>query len=76
MRPVPERILTAYKTSLVEQRVPANLISEYKKWLRFYLDFCKKYQFPAEKQNTLPAFLEKLHSNVNPFILSSATLKR
>ncbi len=50
------------ETSLVEQRVPANLQLEYKKWLRFYLDFCKKYQFPAGKQNSLPAFLEKLHS--------------
>jgi hypothetical protein len=62
MLPIPERILIPYETSLLEQNIPLVIQNEYKKWLRFYLDFCKKYQLPAGKQSSLPAFIEKLHN--------------
>jgi len=32
----------------------------FKKWLRYYLDFCEKYQFPAARKESLPEFLGKL----------------
>ncbi len=62
MLPIPERILMAYETSLLEQNIPSTLQNKYKKWLRFYLDFFKKYQFPVGKQTRLPAFIKKLRN--------------
>jgi len=32
----------------------------YKKWLRYYLDFCEKYHVPAHHRESLPKFLDKL----------------
>ena len=32
----------------------------YKKWLRFYWDFCHKYQHDAFLSSSLPLFLQKL----------------
>jgi len=34
----------------------------YKKWLRFYWDFCHKYQHDAFHSSSLPLFLQKLQS--------------
>lgn len=62
MLAVPERISTAYEIGLLEQDIPTIQQNEYKKWLRYYLDFCKKYQFSAGKRTSLPAFIEKLRS--------------
>jgi len=40
----------------VEQR------PHYRKWLRFYWDFCRKYAFEPTNRQTLPAFHEKLQA--------------
>jgi predicted patatin/cPLA2 family phospholipase len=42
--------------------VPPEQWNGFKKWIRFYLHFCEKYQHdPAEIKN-LPQFIEKLAS--------------
>jgi len=33
----------------------------YQKWLRYYLDFCHKYQFIEADPDSLPCFVQKLH---------------
>jgi integron integrase len=40
--------------------VPQQLWRQYKKWLRHYLDFCQKYNFPAAQIASLEPFLRKL----------------
>ena len=51
-----------FETLLVLHDVPINQRSNFYKWLRYYLDFCDKYQLePSEKLNFL-AFDEKLCS--------------
>jgi hypothetical protein len=40
--------------------VPTDLHSFYRKWLRFYLDFCQKYRFPETERKSLDHFLLKL----------------
>ncbi len=62
MLAIPERILTAFEAGLHDTHVAVVQHSSYKKWLRFYLDFCKRYQFAAEQRSSLPAFLETLRS--------------
>ena len=32
----------------------------YQKWLRYYLDFCRKYNFPQTQRGSLTHFLMKL----------------
>lgn len=46
---------------LLEKRaVPSIQHNSYKKWLRFYLDFCAKYRLPDSSSKSLPQFLSKL----------------
>ncbi len=36
------------------------LLSSYKKWLRYYLDYCHKYKQPYSARQSLEKFIEKL----------------
>jgi integron integrase len=49
-----------FEASLRNRRVPNKLHGEYKKWLRYYLDFCQKYQIPPTRNGSLPRFIHKL----------------
>ncbi|SEH04680.1 integron integrase [Candidatus Venteria ishoeyi] len=62
MHDIPERISTAYEAILLERNIPLVEQKFYKKWLRYYLDFCHKYTFPVGQQTSLANFLEELHS--------------
>jgi len=42
---------------LRNRSVPTGLYPLYKKWLRFYPDFCRKYQFPETERKSLDHFL-------------------
>ncbi len=41
--------------------VPKNEHYQYQKWLRYYHDFCHKYQFIIADPDSLPYFVRKLH---------------
>jgi integron integrase len=45
---------------LQKKAIPNGIHSAYKKWVRFYLDFCQKYGFLASNKDSLPPFLHKL----------------
>jgi len=57
-------IPAALQAQLIEylrnKAVPDRLLGEYKKWLRYYLDFCGKYHFPPTQKESLPPFIRKL----------------
>jgi integron integrase len=55
-------LLNSYKRELAHQNVPVKEQRLYVKWLRYYLDFCHKYNFNHSNINSLPFFIEKLHS--------------
>jgi hypothetical protein len=40
--------------------VPAPQRPNYQKWVRFYLDFCRKYGHPPRSPTSLGPFLSKL----------------
>ena len=42
---------------LRNRSVPAGLHPLYKKWFRFYLDFCQQYRFPENDRKSLDQFL-------------------
>ena len=48
---VPSETLKAYKSLLATRKTPKTLYFHYQKWLRYYLDFCYKYHFPAHDRD-------------------------
>ncbi len=57
---VPSDLQRQFEKLMQEKAISNRLWWQYKKWLRYYLDFCQKYNFPDTQQNSLPHFLRKL----------------
>ncbi len=62
MLTIPINLAQQYETLLVQQDIPIKQRSHYYKWLRYYLDFCDKYQFELSEKRSFSAFNEKLRS--------------
>ena len=57
---IPEIIFTEYIAHLETKSIPRTRNSEYKKWLRYFLDFCDKYPVPSGKADRVRLFCDKL----------------
>lgn len=57
---LPSQLSDRYTIFLTSQNIPTVQHRYYIKWLRYYLDFCHKYDFNKNSKDSLPAFLEKL----------------
>jgi len=57
---IPPEILRDFVALLEERGVPSAQHSYYKKWLRYYLDFCDKYRLQGASSKILPQFLSEL----------------
>ncbi len=62
MLPIPENILARFNEVLKQREVHESFHDYYKKWLRYYLDFCNKYPPPEDKSEKVRCFIEKLKS--------------
>ena len=60
MLKIPGNVLTRFGAFLSQQNVPPGAHNYYKKWLRYYLDFCHKYSFSFLDPETLPRYINKL----------------
>ena len=60
MLSIPSSLQTQFAVCLQNKEVPNRLHASYEKWLRFYLDFCRKYHFTHDQQESLSRFLGKL----------------
>jgi integron integrase len=60
MLPIPSTLLTQFETWLRNAAIPKPQHAAYIKWLRYYLDFCQKYNSPHAQKESLPHFLHKL----------------
>ena len=58
---VPSNIARLYDARLEKRAVPPAQRPYYKKWLRYYLDFCHKYHHPPAAKKSLSGFIQKLH---------------
>ena len=47
---------------LQQRKIPLRLWNEYRKWLKYFLDFRSKYRLPAERSVQVKLFSEKLRS--------------
>ncbi|WP_218080463.1 site-specific integrase [Anthocerotibacter panamensis] len=45
---------------LAAQQIPPASWADYRKWVRFYLDFCDKYGHPPSDLESVPSFIAKL----------------
>jgi len=54
---IPSALQARFEECLRNNAVPKQTHGLYKKWLRYYLDFCQKYDFPDAQREILPAFL-------------------
>ncbi len=62
MLPLSPELVQSYDAILAERNIVSRECNDYKKWLRYYLDYCQKYHFfPADKQS-FSRFHEKLDS--------------
>jgi len=61
MLPIPSQLLEQFDKSLQDQKTPNNLQWVYKKWLRYYLDFCDKYKHPPGFKDSFHEFIKKLN---------------
>jgi integron integrase len=59
---VPEELWKKYNGLLERFEVPTEHHNFYRKWTRYYLDFCRKYNFAFAASKSLPPFLAKLES--------------
>lgn len=57
---IPQNLYARFNALLLKRHIPVSLHNYYKKWLRYYLDYCHKYQFALLNPASLPHFLNKL----------------
>ena len=60
MNPVPYDVMSRYETIITKRNIDMSLHADYKKWLRYYLDFCAKYPVPESKSERIRLFSLKL----------------
>ncbi|MDD2557194.1 MAG: phage integrase N-terminal SAM-like domain-containing protein [Desulfuromonas sp.] len=63
---LPEKLTQAFNAHMVKCGVPAPLQSHFRKWLRFYVDFCHKYRHPYSDPASLQLFVQKLSDKGQP----------
>jgi hypothetical protein len=57
---IPSPVLARFEACLTANNVSAALWVHYKKWLRFYLDFCTKYHRDPMDSSSFAGFQQKL----------------
>ncbi len=60
MKAIPTELMRQFEHLLQAIAIPRKTHGHYKKWLRYYLDFCQKYNIDENKVQSLPKFLNKL----------------
>ena len=62
MEPIPNDILAQFNAVLARKAVPSTLHDDYRKWLRYFLDYRLKYPPPDQRSEQVRLFIEKLRS--------------
>ncbi|MDH4163882.1 MAG: integron integrase [Nitrospirota bacterium] len=62
MEPIPGCILERFDSLLNKKSVPFEARDDYRKWLRYYLDFRSKYTLPDNRSEQVRLFIEKMRS--------------
>ena len=57
---IPNEVFNRYLAYISKRGISTVHQGQYKKWLRYYLDFCDKYPVPAANSDLVRLFCEKL----------------
>jgi len=60
MLALPAELTRLYETLLRQQGITMEHRPHYRKWLRYYWDFCHKYGLELRERRSFPPFDEKL----------------
>jgi len=60
MKKIPSDVKNPFDALLVKKTIPEKIHVHYRKWLRYYLDFCNKYHFNQSDKKSLSHFVSKL----------------
>jgi hypothetical protein len=60
MLPIPSDIASAFEAVLKKRVIPISRHADYKKWLRYFLDFRSKYKLPDSRSEQVRLFVQKL----------------
>ena len=60
IRAIPAEVIKRYETLLETRDIARHLHGHYKKWLRYFLDYCEKYPLVGSNSEHTRLFLEKL----------------
>jgi hypothetical protein len=63
---VAKDLQTQYEKALDSASISRELRPHFRKWLRFYLDFCSKYGHSLRSKSGVPLFVAKLASKNQP----------
>jgi hypothetical protein len=63
---VAKDLQTQYEKALDSASISRELRRQFRKWLRFHLDFCSEYGHSPGLKSTLPLFMAKLASKNQP----------
>jgi len=59
MQPIPRDILAQFEAVLKKRAVPVAQHADYRKWLRYYLDFRSRYSLPDSRSEHVRLFIDK-----------------
>ncbi len=62
MLPIPQNDLSRFNKALLKRAVPGAFHAHYRKWLRYFLDFCRKYPPLDGNSEQIRLFIGKLRS--------------
>ena len=66
MKIIPQELLKQFDERLNAKGISSNHHLFYRKWLRYYLDFCDKYKNDPRNPDSLPDFINKLREKNQP----------
>jgi site-specific recombinase XerD len=75
MLDIPSALKEQFEEYLLNKPIPNSSRGAYKKWLRYYLDFCRKYNFPPIRKESLPRFILKLQEKKQTKVQQAQAVK-
>ncbi len=57
---IPQQTMQQFETRLIKEKIPSDKHNSFKKWLRYYIDYCHKYKQHHQNSESLPGFINKL----------------
>jgi hypothetical protein len=62
MLSVHQNVLAKFNDLLHQRAVPESFQPHYRKWVRYFLDFCRKYPPPDAKSEQVRLFIDSNHA--------------